>query len=379
MLWVGAALAIGAATVFFIGDVFGFRAPPRGAPVALPEPPIVASLVALDLEVEIANPTSLPVVYLYVWNAGRIFGRVIDSQSVPGRKYTVRIRLSPEGLVLFDDAWGLEFAGSLQTGPLSVGVTFERHSGDMERVTCECRYETWASSDTVALSGAGSPWTFRGDAWSAGGTALVMRAVGSYEQDLGRRVAVVGRFTTALQAAEVKASLAASLPEVPAGAIFVLPVYEEGFFTDDVGRKAAAFELGYFVPPAMARLPARRHLQRLKSAVTGAFPEALSSDDLRDWNPPGLCVTHPVRRMPFRVSSDTPVLYAQLARWLRDASAGRDWTDPILWPAESGGARALRPLRDYRLSVVATGENREPALEDLAERIAALAAAREEP
>ncbi|HOW98256.1 MAG TPA: hypothetical protein P5567_08690 [Kiritimatiellia bacterium] len=378
--WGGAALLMGATTALFVWDVFGLRTPPRNPPVALPGQPLAASSVALDLEVEIVNPTSHSIAYFYTWNAGRVFGRVIDSQSVPGRKYPVRVRLSPEGLVLFDDSWGLEFAGPLQSGPLSVGVTFERHSGDVERVSCECRYEAWVSPDNVALADPGQPWTFSHGAWSTtGGTALVVHGVRSYERDLGQRAAVIGRFTAPRMAADVKTALASALPDVPATAVHVLPVYEEGRFTDDVGRKATVFELGYSVPRAMAPLPAPRPLQRLKTAVVAAFPEALSSSDLRDWNPSGLRVAQPIQRVPFRVASDAPVVRAQLARWLRDASAGGRVADPLLWPAEPGGARALRPLRDYRMSIVVAGGTWEPALEALAQRIAARAEAGEEP
>lgn len=339
-----------------IWDVFFTPGPPDPDNVSLvSSAPLVTSPLALTVDLAALNTSSASSVYFYVWNNGIMAGRWIDQASVKGRAYRVRARLARDGVILFDDYYGVQLERAFTTGPLAIGVAFESQmDGTQCREAYEARYDLWVGPGDISMTRNPRMAVYQAGAWQdvPPGRALIAGAAEPIEAPgwagWMARVAFAEEVErNALR--HVLRELAGNHADAP---INLTAIHHEKLFSADPEELAREYEIRAPTPD--------------NTWASGVLRDA-GTFELHLGEKLGIPAAHcqiapvgtgtPIQRQLLVISCNQEMPMDTIERHVETAARGTAFRDILLWPLPAGSVieRAPNTILCAILAPVAKG------------------------
>ena len=370
--WGILAFVVAGMTVLFVWDVFFTPRPPSpDTSVVARKYPFVTSRVAINVDVTIVNPTTNPCVYAYVWFGGQMVGRMLDEASAKDSVYHLRLSLKADSISFLDQAWGLRFRRDLHTGPMSMGVTFQGGEGSTNRSTFEVRHDLWLSDSDISIMKQGEGWAGLNGDWTQRSVdgELFVEKVEAWEDEALKNTFCSVAFEEPIQYDDLSRKLAETLPASMGSELALLPIHEEDRYTADVRYVSKIFMITCRVQPMQARLTATERFNILRKALTNAFPKGLAVENMPNWDFLAGSIDKRADRLLLLFDNETQVTPNQIHRILDAAIVSSSFSNGIIWPTTDQRPTTLRPLRDYRMSVLSPRGDWDAELRRLAREI----------
>lgn len=370
--WGILALVIVGMTVLFVWDVFYTPRPPSpDTSVVARKYPMATSRVAINVDMTIVNPTTNPCVYAYVWYGGKMVGRMLDEVSAKDSVYHLRLCLKADSISFLDQAWGLRFRRDLHTGPMSMGVTFQGGEGATNRSTFEVRHDLWLSDSDISIMKRGEGWAGLNGDWTQRSVdgELFVEKMEAWEDEALKNTFCVVAFEDSIRHDDLSRKLDETLPASMGSEMALLPIHEEDRYTEDVRHISQVFMVTCRVQPMQARLTATERFAVLRKALTSAFPEGLAAENMPNWDFLASSIDKRADRLLIMFDNETQVTPNRIHRILDEAVESSHFSNGIVWPKTDQRPTTLRPLRDYRMSVLSARGDWDVELRRLAREI----------
>ena len=353
MKWSVLGLVLAGLTALFVWDVFLTPHPPLvDSWILVRKNQLATSRLAIDVDAQIANPTTNANVYVYAWSGGQIVGRMLDDRSQQHAIYRLRVSITPNSVTFSDATWGFRGHCRMRTGPISIGVTFQDSSHPEERYTFELRHELWVSSSDISLSRQGTGWCFRDGEWTQRPVdgEFHIDKIEAWEDEALKATLLPIAFDSSLHLSDLQRELAAAPSRSIASDMKLLPIHEDGRFTEDVEHLSREYLLTCEVPPDQARLTASERYSATRRAITTVLSEEVARKNAMVWDSMCSAIDDRADRSIVTFDSDTEVTPQELRRILLAVADDSSFSDPLIWPDADLGPGTKRPLREFRVS-----------------------------